>query len=90
MTSLPRESEIQIRTIQLISTMAPEPTRADDLEGKHRLIEDLGFDSIRLMELTVALERGFALERYTPEQLADIRSVDDVLTLVSTALATQQ
>ncbi|KAA0025086.1 acyl carrier protein [Antrihabitans cavernicola] len=70
--------------------MAPEPTQPDALQGAQRLIEDLGFDSIRLMELTVTLERGFALPRYKPDQLADVRTVDDVITLVSTALRAQQ
>ncbi|MEV0355068.1 acyl carrier protein [Nocardia sp. NPDC050697] len=69
----------------LIARMAPDtPQRVGDDE---RLIEDLGFDSIRLMELTVALERVFALPRQNPEDLADILRVGDVVGLVRGATA---
>ncbi|NLE79632.1 MAG: acyl carrier protein [Rhodococcus sp.] len=68
------------RTRSLIVRMAPEaPAEVNDDE---RLIEDLGFDSIRLMELTVALERVFALPRQNPEQLVDVLKVGDVVRLV--------
>ena len=90
MTNSLSDAEIATRVKRLVATMAPEPTTADSLHGDQRLIEDLGFDSIRLMELTVSLERGFALPRYKPEQLADVRTVDAVIELVSTALAAQQ
>lgn len=69
----------------LIARMAPgTPQRVADDE---RLIEDLGFDSIRLMELTLALERVFALPRQHPDDLADILRVADVVGLVRGAAA---
>ncbi|MFF2549512.1 acyl carrier protein [Nocardia sp. NPDC058058] len=77
---------IAARTRTLIAHMAPEPPNT--VLDEQRLIEDLGFDSIRLMELTVALERGFGLPRYAPEQLTDVRRVGDVITLVATTLGT--
>ena len=55
---------------------------ADD----QRLMEDLGFDSLRLMELTVVLERAFELPRYKPEELAGVRRVGEVVTLISGSL----
>ncbi|GAA5068865.1 acyl carrier protein [Nocardia callitridis] len=73
------------RVRALIGAMAPEPRT--DLDAEQRLIEDIGFDSLRLMELTVVLERTFDLPRYRPEQLFGVRRVGDVVTLVTTSLA---
>ena len=87
MTDSLSDADVADRARRIVATMAPEAPQLDDLSGDQRLIEDLGFDSIRLMELTVALERGFGLPRYRPEQLADVRTVDDVVTLVNTGLA---
>lgn len=70
---------------RLVLAMAPEPPA--ELADDHRLIEDLGFDSLRLMELTVVLERAFALPRQRPEDLAGVLRVGQVITLVDRASA---
>ncbi len=70
---------------RIVLAMAPEPPAA--LSDEHRLVEDLGFDSLRLMELTVVLERAFALPRYLPEELVGVRRVDAVIALISGTLA---
>ncbi|MEV5834285.1 acyl carrier protein [Nocardia sp. NPDC052112] len=70
---------------RIVLAMAPQPPAA--LSDAHRLVEDLGFDSLRLMELTVVLERAFALPRYLPEELVGVRRVDAVIALVSGTLA---
>ncbi|MBH0777152.1 acyl carrier protein [Nocardia sp. NEAU-351] len=65
--------------------MAPRtPTTLADTD---RLIEDLEFESLRLMELTVALERAFGLPRYRPEQLIGVRRVGEVIALVEGSLS---
>jgi acyl carrier protein len=69
---------------RLVLAMAPRPSAIDDTK---RLIEDLGFDSLRLMELTVVLERTFDLPRYRPEQLIGVRRVGEVIALVSGTMA---
>lgn len=68
------------RVRRLVLAMAPTPSGAesDDLW----LVDDLGFDSLRLMELTVALERAFELPRQRPDQLAGVRRVGDVIAFV--------
>ena len=76
--------EVAPRVRRLIETMAPDPRPPDD---GLRLIEDLGFDSLRLMELTVVLERTFELPRYRPEQLAGVRRVGDVVELITGSLS---
>ncbi|RDI54349.1 acyl carrier protein [Nocardia mexicana] len=73
------DGDVAHRIRQLIEAMAPEPRAGED---DRRLVEDLGFDSLRLMELTVVLERAFELPRYRPEQLAGVRRVGDVVALI--------
>ncbi|MEU0542243.1 acyl carrier protein [Nocardia sp. NPDC005978] len=68
------------RIRDIVTAMAPQPPAA--VTGAHRLIEDLGYDSLRLMELTVVLERAFDLPRFRPEDLVDVLRVDAVIALV--------
>ena len=64
----------------IVCAMAPlQPTSVADDE---RLIDDLGFDSLRLMELTVVLERAFDRPPYRPEDLAGVLTVGAVVDLV--------
>ncbi|MFI6046544.1 acyl carrier protein [Nocardia sp. NPDC051321] len=80
-------AEVAQRVRTLVHAMAPDPqAQTGDTQ---RLIEDLGFDSLRLMELTVVLERSFGLPRYQPEQLVGVRRVGEVITLVATTLAAE-
>ncbi|MFD4369536.1 acyl carrier protein [Rhodococcus sp. NPDC058521] len=71
-------TERKVRAI--VGAMSPSPTTAGDDEL--RLVEDLGYDSLRLMELTVALERAFELPPFRPEQLAPVRTVGAVVKLI--------
>jgi acyl carrier protein len=69
----------------LVCAMAPDQGAP---AGDDRcLVEDLGFDSLRLMELTVVLERAFGLPRYRPEQLVGVRRVGEVIALVGRSVA---
>ncbi|AHH20696.1 putative acyl carrier protein (ACP) [Nocardia nova SH22a] len=74
------DSTVAERVRQLVVAMAPEPPA--DLTDDLRLVEDLAFDSLRLMELTLVLERAFGLPRYRPEQLAGVRRIGDVVALI--------
>ncbi|GAA5072797.1 acyl carrier protein [Nocardia iowensis] len=79
------DAAVAERVRTLVNAMAPNPQATTD-DGQ-RLIEDLGFDSLRLMELTVVLERAFDLPRYKPEQLVGVRRVGEVIGLISGSLA---
>ncbi|WP_067823289.1 acyl carrier protein [Nocardia inohanensis] len=72
------------RVRQIIAAMAPQPSA--ELREAQRLIEDLGYDSLRLMELTVVLERTFDLPRYKPEDLMGVLHVGAVVGLVNRTL----
>lgn len=69
---------------RVIDAMAPQPDTA--CADQDRLVEDLGFDSLRLMELTVVLERAFDLPAYRPEELAGVLRVGQVVALIRTSL----
>jgi acyl carrier protein len=75
------------RVIRLISALAIPPRMPHDVAAEARLIDDLGFDSMRLIELTMALERAFGLPVQRPENLATINTVDDLVTFALTATA---
>ncbi|ADG97803.1 phosphopantetheine-binding protein [Segniliparus rotundus DSM 44985] len=76
---------VRAKATRIVAAMAAEPPQRP-LEGADRLIDDLGFDSVRLIELTMALERAFGLAAHSPEQLVSVATVDDVVALVSGAL----
>ncbi|MFG1933892.1 phosphopantetheine-binding protein [Mycobacterium sp. NPDC048908] len=80
-----REPERQ-KVIRLITSLATPGWIPEDVAPDVRLVDDLGFDSVRLIELTMALERAFGLPPQRPENLATITTVDDV---VSFALTTE-
>ncbi|NKY49242.1 acyl carrier protein [Nocardia vermiculata] len=74
------DSSVGARARQLVVAMAPD--LATEPADESRLIEDLGYDSLRLMELTLVLERAFGLPRFRPEQLIDVRRITDVVALI--------
>jgi len=48
------------------------------------LIDDLGYTSLRLLELCIAVERAFALPPLEQDALAGVRTVGDLVDLVQT------
>jgi acyl carrier protein len=73
------------RVIRLVTALAVPRRMPEDVAADARLIDDLGFDSVRLIELTMTLERAFELPPQRPENLATINTVDDVVTFALTA-----
>jgi acyl carrier protein len=68
----------------LVREIAP---REGDLDTTTRLVEDLGFDSVLLLELAVALEERFDLPTLGNVGRRGIRTVGDVEDLVAQLLA---
>ncbi|MEG8184658.1 acyl carrier protein [Nocardia terpenica] len=79
------ENSVPARVRELIAAMAPDPGSA--VTDDQQLVTDLGFDSLRLMELTLVLEQAFDLPRYRPDQLAGIHRVADVIALIEQGLS---
>lgn len=75
-----RPIETRAAVEALVRDMAPDPV--DGLDDSIRLVDDLGYQSLRLVELTMALEETFGLPPFERSDLTGVTTVGDVLTLV--------
>ena len=68
--------------------LAHAPHPPDEIRPEHRLIEDLGFDSLALAKTVVALEAEFATE-IPAERLHELRSASagDLIRLLEPSAA---
>ena len=73
---------IQDGVLALVTALAPAPAAGSNLHGA--LIDDLGYTSLRLLELCIAIERAFALPPLGQDALAGVRTVGDLVDLVRT------
>lgn len=74
------------QVVELVRAMAPESEISGgdgDLADASRLVEDLGYQSLRLIELTMTLEETFDLPPFDREILAAVRTVGDVVSLIN-------
>ncbi|MCX4097452.1 acyl carrier protein [Nocardia sp. alder85J] len=69
------------RIRSLITALAPDARHP--VTDESRLVEDLGFDCLRLTELAMVLEHAFDLPRYGAEELAGVSCVADVIALIT-------
>lgn len=63
------------------------PGRVTDVTGESRLIEDLDYHSLALLELAFALEDDFRLEPIDREVAEKIKTVNDIEVYVLSKLA---
>ncbi|MGU3501336.1 acyl carrier protein [Mycobacterium sp. C31M] len=66
--------------LALVGAMAPDLGRQPGLDSA--LIADLGYSSLRLLELSIAVEQAFALPPLRPEAMLGVRTVADLVELV--------
>jgi acyl carrier protein len=71
------EQSVRSLIRQLIAELAPRQP-VEVLEPVHRLVEDLGYHSLALMELAFTLEDEFHLDTIDEEQAQKISTVHDV------------
>ena len=64
----------------IIAAMAPHPVPT--VTATTQLRDDLMYDSVRLIELAMALERQFALARLDLNESGDVTTAGDILNLV--------
>jgi acyl carrier protein len=78
------EQSVRARIYAVVQAMAlnPKITVADDTE----LMYELEYDSLRLMELMLALEQNFGLPPIDMELTTQVATAGDVVRLVVTAL----
>ena len=74
------ESELRDGVRTIVAELAPEggPEVTDD----HRLVEDLSFHSLAVLELAFTLEDQFDLDPIEEDRAAGIKTVRDVADLV--------
>jgi acyl carrier protein len=68
------------RVRRLVEELAPMLDA--QASGSSLLVDDLGYDSLGLLELAAAIEREFELPALSERDAMDVRSVDDVERLV--------
>lgn len=68
----------------MIREIAPAPV--SEITSASRLEDDLGFDSLALVELAVQLEQQFKLPPLSEEEALDITTVGDIEALLKGAL----
>jgi acyl carrier protein len=72
---------IQDDVLALVTALAPAPVAEPDLDGA--LVDELGYTSLRLLELCIAVEHAFALPPLGQDALAGVRTVGDLANLVA-------
>jgi acyl carrier protein len=76
---------IQTRVRGIVAKMSA--VRDREITGSDRLVEDLGLNSMNLVELSVALESEFELEAIEGEQAGTLVTVADLENLVAATQA---
>jgi acyl carrier protein len=78
-----REPEaMRTRVHGVVARLAPTPVAG--VSAQDRLVEDLGFDSMAVLELGLALEAEFGLPVIGIEHAVDLSTVADLEQLIST------
>jgi acyl carrier protein len=52
--------------------------KTEELEPKKNIFEDLGLDSLDIVDLIVALQQKFGVKIRNDERVRDIRTLDDI------------
>jgi acyl carrier protein len=74
-------NDIQVQVRKLVGDLVPAGGR--QVETEDRIVEDLGYDSVSIVELALALEVEFDLSDIPEEQAMDLVTVGDIEGLVS-------
>ncbi len=78
---------ISDRVRAIATTMALKPV--DEVTRETRLVDNLGYDSLRLLELAIALEMEFGLTGISADETVSITTVGGVEDFIAEALARQ-
>jgi len=68
------------RVRELVGAMSPLGSR--EVSSSDRVVDDLGYDSVALLELALALEVEFDLQAVGEDQAVDLLTVGDIERLV--------
>jgi acyl carrier protein len=73
------DDESRARTRVIVGAMAPQ--QGDPLAADTRLVYDLGYDSLRLLELAMALEEEFAIDAAGTAMASDLSGLEASITV---------
>ena len=79
------EDEVAVKVHDMVGELAPTP--GADVTPEARLVEDLGYHSLALLELSVLLEDTFGLPPLDAADAREIGQVGDITRLVHQAMA---
>jgi acyl carrier protein len=79
------QDEVALAVENMVAEMAPE--QGSEITPEARLVEDLGYHSLALLELSVALEDTFNLPPLDATAAREIDKVGDITGLVFRTLA---
>jgi acyl carrier protein len=68
--------QLRERVHRLARAMSPQPI--DEITADTRLVDDLGYDSLRLLELAIALEMEFDLSGISADETVSITTVGGI------------
>jgi acyl carrier protein len=77
--------DIAAKVRELVGSLVPAGAR--HVGPADRLVEDLGFDSIAVLELALVLEVEFDLQEIDENQTVDLATVGDIETLIAKTVA---
>ncbi|HYV47475.1 MAG TPA: phosphopantetheine-binding protein [Myxococcaceae bacterium] len=70
-----RDAELMEKVVRAVRDSAPRPV---DPEPAHRLVDDLGFDSLRMASLAIALETEMGQPVLLNDWIASAPSLSDL------------
>ncbi len=83
----PSDTDISERVRTIIATfVTPGPDRPSDIEEHHRILDDLGADSLDCIELWMEIENQFGID-IGDDQAEEVVTVGDLIDLVTVAVA---
>ncbi|WP_255772473.1 acyl carrier protein [Mycobacteroides abscessus] len=82
------DNSITPRVRDIIRSLSP--INPADVVDSDRIIDDLGYDSVRAVELSVVLEMEFELRPITETEAIGMATVSDVIDLVEKLAAPDQ
>ncbi|MCX4763967.1 phosphopantetheine-binding protein [Streptomyces sp. NBC_01275] len=80
--------DIAARVREITGKMSPLGERT--VTSEERLIEDLGYDSVTFMELSLAMEGEFDINVIEEDEVSDLTTVGDVERLIGKITGTAQ
>jgi acyl carrier protein len=78
-------AEIRLQVREIVGTMSPLGKNA--AQSSDRLVEDLGYDSLAIVELSLQIESVLGLTTLAQEDGADVVTVSDIEDLVVRSMA---